>query len=641
MQIRELLIGRPLRTEEEQVEQIGPAAGIPILGLDALASAAYGPEATLTVLLPLGLAATGFIGPITFCITGLLFAVFFSYLQTIAAYPAGGGSYTVAKENLGPFAGLLAAAALCLDYVLNVAVAIAAGVGALVSVFPALLSHTVWICIGLLLLLTLINLRGIRTTGALFMAPTYLFAGTLLVTFAIGIIKTVSGHASPPAVIAPMQAKGSTHLLGYWLLLHAFASGCTALTGIEAVSNAIPIFRKPTVRNARITLTALVLILATLLTSIAILCRAYRITAALPAQPGYQSVLSQIVSAVMGRGPFYYVTMFSIVTVLCLSANTSFAGFPRVCRMLALDQYLPGEFAHRGGRLVYANGIVLLSLFAAALLIAFRGITDRLIPLFAIGAFAAFTISQVGMVVHWSKAKGRWRGGSLAINSIGAFVTGSTWVIIIAAKFGDGAWLVFLVLPPVIFLFLRIRKYQTSVEDETQSDGPLDFSATAAPIILIPLKRLDEVGRKALRLALRLTPDVQVVQVLSEAMKAENLEKSWKEKVIQPAEQAGFQPPKLVVVTSLYREFFGPFLEYLGKLAKEYPDRPIGIMIPELVEKRWYHFLFRHRATWLKGLILMKGWPQTFVINTPWYIEKKVILPRAAADPAPVRVVSA
>jgi amino acid transporter len=641
MEIRELLIGKPLRTEEEQVERIGPAAGIPVLGLDALASAAYGPEATLTVLLPLGLAATGYIGPITLCIAGLLFAVFFSYLQTIPAYPAGGGSYTVAKENLGSFAGLLAAAALCLDYILNVAVAIAAGVGALVSAFPGLLSYTLGICLGLLLILTVINLRGIRTTGALFMAPTYLFAGTLLLVFAIGINKAVTSHESPVAIIPPPAAKDSTHLAGWWLLLHAFASGCTALSGIEAVSNAIPIFRKPTVRNARITLTALVLILATLLACIAILSRAYGITATVPGQFGYQSVLSQIVSAVVGRGAFYYVTMFSVITVLCLSANTSFAGFPRVCRMLALDQYLPAEFAHRGSRLVYTNGILLLSLFAAALLIAFGGVTDRLIPLFAIGAFAAFTLSQMGMVVHWSQGKGRWRRGSLAINLVGALVTASALVIIIAAKFREGAWLVFLVLPPVIFLFLRIRNYHTSVEDETQSDGPLDFSNTPAPIILIPLKRLDEVGRKALRLALRLTPDVQVVQVLSEAMKAENLEKSWKEKVIQPAEQAGYRAPSLVVVTSLYREFFGPFLEYLGKLAKENPDRPIGIMVPELVEKRWYHFLFRHRATWLKGLILMKGWPQIFVINTPWYIEKKVVLPEATAEAAPVRVVSA
>jgi amino acid transporter len=637
MGLRELLIGRPLRSEEEQQEQIGPAAGIPVLGLDALGSAAYGPEAALTVLLPLGLAGTYYIGPITICIGALLFAVFLSYLQTIPAYPAGGGSYTVAKENLGPLAGLLAASALCLDYILNVAVAIAAGVGALVSALPSLLPHTLWICLGLLVVLTLVNLRGIRTTGLLFIIPTYVFVGTLLVTFGIGLARALSNEGHPTPVVHLSPAAGTGQLATVWLLVHAFASGCTALTGVEAVSNAVPVFRKPTVRNARRTLTSLVVILGVLLGGVAYLSRAYGVTATVPGAPGYESILSQLVAAVMGRGWFYYLTIFSVIAVLCLSANTSFADFPRVCRVLALDAYLPAEFAHRGSRLVYTSGIIVLSVLAGALLVVFQGVTDRLIPLFAVGAFGAFTASQIGMVVHWRRSKEK-RTGSLILNAVGAVATAATLIVIVAAKFREGAWMVLLVLPPVLIVFRRVRKYQTSVEQEIDSEGPLDLQELPIPIVVIPIKRLDGVGRKALRLAMRMTPDVQVVQVLSEDIKTDNLEAEWAGTVAEPAKNNGYAPPRLIVIKSAYREFFGPFLDYLTRLARENPDRPIGVMVPELVEKRWYHFIFRHRATLLKGLILMNGGPQIFIINTPWYVEKHSALPERAAEPAEVRV---
>ena len=401
MGLWEALVGRPLRTEEEALEQIGPSAGIAILGLDALASASYGPEAALTVLLPLGLAATQYIHPLTWCILALLLVVFLSYIQTISAYPTGGGAYTVAKENLGPLAGVLAAAALSVDYILNVAVAIAAGVGALVSVVSALIPYTLWISLGLLLLLAIVNLRGVRSTGILFTIPTYLFVGTLMITFCFGVAKGSTPHRAVVHPVAAATGGSGLALVTPWLLLRAFASGCAALTGVEAVSNAVPIFRPPTVRNAQMTLTCLVVILAFLLVGVAFVCRSYGIVATAPGQPGYESILSQVVSAVMGRGPFYYTTMLAVITVLCLSANTSFAGFPRVCRVLALDGYLPAEFAHRGSRLVYSSGIVVLTLLAGALLIGFSGLTDRLIPLFAVGAFGAFTIAQAGMVMHW------------------------------------------------------------------------------------------------------------------------------------------------------------------------------------------------------------------------------------------------
>ncbi len=431
MSLKELLVGRALRSEAEQAEQIGPLAGVPVLGLDALASASYGPEAALTVLLGLGVAASSYIGEVALAIVVVLLLVFISYRQTIAAYPHGGGSFTVAKENLGPRAGLLAATALAIDYVLNVAVAISAGVGALVSAVPWLLPHTLSLCLVVLVGLTLVNLRGIRTAGLLFLLPTYLFVGCLGLTFVVGVAKTflAGGHPVPPVPLpdAPATPAGAMP----WLLLRAFASGCTALTGVEAVSNAVPIFRPPGVPNARRTLAAIVLILAAFVAGIGFLAGRYGIHATPPGEAGYQSVVSQLVAAVMGRGAFYFVTMGAVLAVLMLSANTSFADFPRVCRVLAEDEYLPAEFAHRGSRLVYSAGIVLLSVLAGGLLVAFGGITDRLIPLFAVGAFLAFTLSQLGMVAHWRRLGGPHARRSLALNTLGALATGVTLVIVV------------------------------------------------------------------------------------------------------------------------------------------------------------------------------------------------------------------
>lgn len=619
MRLRELLFGRPLRTEEEQVEQIGPLTGVPVLGLDALASASYGPEAALTILLPLGTLSAAYIGPITICIIGVLLAVYFSYRQTIPAYPQGGGSFTVAKENLGRLSGLLAAGALSIDYVLNVAVAISAGVGALVSAAPYLLPYTLWLCLGILAVLAIVNLRGIRSAGLLFMLPTYLFVGTLAVVMIMGVVKALIAHGHPAAVVQPPRLRPSTTAAGAWLLLRAFASGCTALTGVEAVSNAVPVFRKPTIPRARLTLTIIIAILVFLLAGEAFLAHVYGINATPPGRHGYQSVLSQLVSAVAGRGAFYFITMASILVVLSLSANTSFTGFPRVCRFLALDEFLPAQFAHRGSRLVYSAGIVVLTFISGALLVLFGGITDRLIPLFAVGAFSAFTLSQLGMVVHWHRNRGPHARRSLLLNGIGAVATACTLVIIAISKFTSGAWITILVIPPLVFLFLRIRRYHCKLDEQIDTHGPLDTSELCPPIIIIPMKRLDRVARKALRLALTLSSEIIAVQILAEEMKTEELTSSWSELVERPVRQSGLPAPRLVVMPSAYREFYSPLLNCLRKLADEYPARPVAVMVPEIVERKWYSFLFRERATLLKGLLLLRGGPRVVIITTPWY----------------------
>ena len=422
MSVIDVLCGRPLPSKDEQGERLGPLAGIPVFGLDALSSAAYGPEAALALLISLGAMGVAYIVPITISIIALLLIVYFSYRQTIAAYPQGGGSYTVAGKNLGPFAGLLAAAALMIDYVLTAAVGISAGVGALVSAIPSLEAHTLALCLAILVLIILVNLRGARETGVAFMIPTYLFLGTLLTTIILGVVKSVAASGHPVPVAPPAPLHPVTAMVSAWLLLKAFASGCTAMTGVEAVSNGVTAFREPVVKSAQRTLTVVIGFLMVLLAGIAYLCRAYQIGAT-EAGPGYQSVLSQLIAAVVGRNAFYYLTIAAILLVLSLSANTAFADFPRLCRLIAEDGYLPNPLAVRGRRLVYTAGIAVLGALSGALLILFRGVTDRLIPLYAVGAFLAFTLSQAGMVAHWKRTGGPGSRIAMLVNGLGAVAT--------------------------------------------------------------------------------------------------------------------------------------------------------------------------------------------------------------------------
>src|ERR1039457_4263869 len=369
MSILDTVLGKPLATWQGEEEKIGVASGVPILGLDGLSSAAHRPEAALTILIPLGALGARVITPITALILVLLGILYLSYRQTIAAYPNGGGSYVVAKENLGTPAGLLAAAALLLDYILNVAVGISAGIGALVSAVPALHSHTLALCLVTLVLITIVNLRGVRESGIAFALPTLMFVGTLGIVIVTGVARVaLAGGPVPPVVTLPPVPQAVPGV-SFWLLMRCFASGCTAMTGVEAVSNAVPIFREPAVRNAQRTLTVIVLLLAGLLAGIAFLSPAYGIAAMDQERPGYQTILSLLVMAVFGRGAFYYVAIGSVLVVLALSPNTSFADFPRLCRMSAEDEHLPRSLAHVGRRLVYSTGILTLAVLACIILL--------------------------------------------------------------------------------------------------------------------------------------------------------------------------------------------------------------------------------------------------------------------------------
>jgi len=620
MSFLQLVAGKPLASSEERAEHIGPISGIPVFGLDALSSAAYGPEAALTLLIPLGAAGIAHIVPISFAIIALLAVVFFSYCQTIDGYPHGGGSYTVASENLGETAGLLAAAALMIDYILNAAVGISAGVEALVSAFPSLLPHTLAFCLAILALLTLINLRGTKDTGIAFLIPTYLFLGTLIAVIGIGAFRAFGAHGHPVPIVAPPHMPAATSMLSLWLLAKVFSSGCTAMTGVEAVSNGTAAFRDPTQRNAKRTLTIIIVLLMIFLSGIALLCRAYNIGATDPASAGYQSILSQLISAVMGRGWFYYVGSASILAVLALSANTSYADFPRLTRAIAMNDYLPHVFKIRGRRLLYSHGIVALVGFTAALLIAFGGITDRLIPLFAIGAFMAFTLSQAGMVMHWKKQGGSGSFHRMIINGIGAIATGLTLIVVLVAKFTAGAWIVAILIPALILLMLAVKRHYRSVGQEIAIDRPIRLDNLAEPLVIVPLDRWSRITEKGLRFAMKLSDHVEAVHVDAEDCRDEVAE-MWQRNVALPIEQTGRPVPKLIFLSSPYRFVLMPLVEHILQVEREHPDRQIAVLVPELVVKHWWQTpLHNQRAQVLKLLLLVRGNQRITVINIPWYL---------------------
>jgi amino acid transporter len=620
MYIVDLLLGKPLATEDEEAERIGPVKGIPIFGLDALSSAAYGPEAALTLLIPLGMAGVYYILPITTAIVILLAIVYFSYRQTMQAYPHGGGSYTVASENLGTGAGLLAAAALMIDYVLTAAVGISAGVGALVSAVPSLQPHTLAMCLGILAVLALVNLRGVRETGGIFMIPTYLFIACLIGMIAIGVVKALLAGGHPVPVVAPPKLTGATEAMGVWLMLRAFASGCTAMTGVEAVSNGVMAFREPTYKYAQKTLTIIIGILMVMLIGIAYLAPAYGVAATPPEGPGYESVLSQLLGAITGKGIFYWISIASILLVLSLSANTAFADFPRLARAIAQNGFLPHTLTLRGRRLVFSQGVYALAILAGVLLTIFGGVTDRLIPLYAVGAFLAFTLSQAGMVVHWRKTGGAGAQRNMFINGLGAVATAITVVVVLIAKFTEGAWIVVVLIPAMILTMRAVRHHYDRVERETAATGPINTKSLGEPIVIIPVEHWSVVSEKALRFAWQFTHDIRILHV--ECGDTETLCRDFPNLVEKPATAAGLPVPRLVLLKSPFRFVVRPILNYALELERSHPDTTIAVLIPELVESRWYYFLLHNnRSQVLKALLLFSGNERTTVINIPWYLK--------------------
>jgi amino acid transporter len=641
MSVLSFFLGRPLASGEEKGQKINVLWGLPAMGLDGLSSASYGPEAALAILLPAGMVGLHYIGPITLVILCLLAMLYLSYRQTIAAYPVNGGSYTVARENLGTWASLFAASALMIDYVLTAAVGISAGIGALVSAAPALEKYTVPLCLLTLGVITAANLRGTAEAGAAFALPTYLFIVSLLVVLAIGVCRAIAAHGHPHAVVSPPPVPAAAEAVSVWLLLRSFASGCTAMTGVEAVSNGVSAFEEPRVKNAHRTLTAIVMILAVLLGGIAYLARAYQIAAMDQSVSGYQSVLSQIVAAVVGRNWLYYVTIGSVLTVLCLSANTSFVDFPRLCRLIAKDEFLPVYFASVGRRLVYSTGVLFLAISAGLLLVGFRGITNRLIPLYAVGAFLAFTLSQTGMVVHWLK-QSRGQGGTnrdsgragmtarLAVNATGAVATGAALAIILIAKFTEGAWITILAIPMLLTIFWFVHRRYQWIDRSVECNHPLDLSGNDRPVVLLPIRGWSRLTQKSLRFALRLSDDVVAVHLTNlegdaaedEALK---MRQQWSRDVETPAREAGAPIPRLDFARTPYREFVAPMLHQIQQMKNTFPHRPIAVIIPELIEKHWFYaILHTRKAAHLRKALRDRQDFRVVIVEIPWFVDLAV-----------------
>ncbi len=619
----DVVLGRRLANREAEARRIGAFEGVPAMGLDALGSTAYGPEAALVMLMPLGAAGLHYIGWVTAPVVALLAILYFSYRQTIRAYPSSGGAYVVAKENLGTNASLLAAAALMIDYVLNVAVGISAGVGALISAIPELQPHTLPSCLVILAVITLANLRGTLDSGRLFAAPVYLFILCFAAIFISGLIQIARAHGQPIPLVGPPPAMAGTEAVSAWLLVRAIAAGCTAMTGVEAVSNGVGAFRDPKVRYGHRTLTVICAVLGVMLVCIAALVPAYRVAAMDQEQPGYQSVLSQIAGAVAGHGALYYTALTTLLCVLALSANTSFVGFPRLCRQIACDGFLPRAFAQAGRRLVFSSGILYLAGFAALLLVMFGGVTNRLIPLFAIGAFASFTISQAAMVAHWRREKGHRL--ALAINLLGAWTTGLALVVIVVAKFSEGAWITLLVVPAIFALLARIKRYYDRLDARTASFAPLDVRAIAQPVVIVMLDELDRTGLKGISLGMSLSSDVLAVhltQLEGPDAGEDALRSRWHELVDAPVTASGRVAPRLMVLPSQRRTLIEPLLRLLDRVKSEFPERPVAVLIPEHVKRRWYHpVLHTYRARRLRQRLLAVADPRLTIVTVPWRLD--------------------
>ena len=633
------LIGRPsTEVRGSQQRKLSPYIGIAAMGLGALASTAYGPEAAMMILRSAGVEGTRALLPIMVGVIVLLMMLYLCYWQTIAAYPDNSGTYRVAKTTLGHWAALLSAAALMLDYLLNVTVGISAGVAVLSSAIPQLQPHALKLCLGILVLITLLNLRGTQEAGLIFTVPTYLFIASFSLILMIGLGHFLPHVHSLPGISPSADLESVNTPLNSALLLFAFATATTAVTGVEAISNSVEAFREPMIKNAQRTLSAVVLLLSVLLLSIAYLAQILNLTAMEQAQPGYQSILAQLTVKIVGHHWLYYVTLGSVLAILCLSANSSFVAFPRLCSLLAQDQLLPRAFALPGRRLVYTGGILFLAVFSALLLIAFNGITYALIPLFAAGAFLAFILAQVSMAAHWlhylrNPSSGQIPGRRktlwslyIMVNTLGACLISGLLVVIIIQQFKQGAWLALIIIPSLILLMHTVYRYYAQLARQLRKQAPLELSKLMPPLILIPSRRWDQLTDQALTFALRLSPDVLVVHLHDledgEAQDtAQSLRQRWQIDVVEPAKAAGLTPPKLLWLDANHRDFITPWLQLIQTLQVQSPERPLMILIPELVKSHsWQYLLHIHHGWQLRRALRKLAGTHLTIASLPLHL---------------------
>jgi amino acid transporter len=581
--IRRILIGQPLATDRMEHEKVGPLGGMAVFAADAMSSVAYGPEEVLLVLVQAGSSGLGLSLPIGIALALLMAIVATSYRQTVVEYPSGGGAYIVAHENLGPLPAQIAGGALLTDYVLTVAVSVAAGVAALTSAWPALHEHSVAIATGFVIVIMLVNLRGVRESAAAFALPVYGFAACCLLTIALGLAKLIHGDL---AYVAPTHMPTATHALTAFLVLRAFSSGCASLTGIEAVANGVQAFREPRGPNASRVMLWLALILGTTVLGVTYLARHLGIIP-LPEV----TVMSQIGERVYGRGFLYYALQLTTTMILIFAANTSFSDFPRLSAFMSRDGYMPRQMANLGDRLVFANGIVLLALLAIGLIVGFGGDVTRLIPLYAVGVFTAFTTSQTGMVVHWARKRGQGWLTKAIVNGLGALSTGIVLIVVAATKFALGAWIVCLIIPILVFLFRGIRHHYGYVASRLSLENA-PAVRTRRNLTLLLVGGMHRGTLEALQYMKALSTNCRAVHVEAEGHPDPRISRLWTdwEKEIP-----------LVILQSPYRNLAGPLLEYCRQVRQSEGYDTITIVIPEfVVDSVWESILHNHTALWLQ-----------------------------------------
>jgi amino acid transporter len=606
--IKHWFLGPPLPTQRLAQERLNRLQALAAFSPDALSSIAYANQEIYLGLVIAGSAGLALSLPIGLAITGLLILVALSYFQTIQGYPSGGGSYAVARDNLGTLPGLIAAAALLIDYVLTAAVSLTAGVEAIASAFPALWPYRVAISLALLALITLLNLRGLREAGTLMAIPVYLFLLTYLPMLAYGAVRFLIEGPGSLAVVAPP----ATAPLAVFLVLRAFSSGCTALTGVEAISNGVPAFRAPQSKNAGQTLIVMALLMGVLFVGSIGLTQSLAVVAG----PD-ETILSGLTRRLLGSGPAYLVMQTSTLLILAVAANTAFAGFPRLAAILARDRFLPRQLTNLGDRLVFANGILLLAAAGGGLIVAFGGEAHALVPLFAVGAFLAFTLSQAGMVVHWWRQKDeRWWLKAI-LNAVGALATGTTLLVVGLSKFAQGAWITILLIPILVIAFLQIRAHYREVAVQLSRQGiPSVVTPPPTPRVVIPISGVHRGIVDAVAYAQSIANDVTGVYVELEPGDGEHIREKW---------QHWWPDIPLVVLPSPYRSTIGPLLDFLDEIDQQHDDGQLAtVVLPEFVPAKWWHGLLHNQTAWLiKAALLYRrrhlGF-QRAIIDVPYHL---------------------
>ncbi|HEY2065204.1 MAG TPA: APC family permease [Gemmatimonadaceae bacterium] len=613
-QLKHVLFGRPLPSERLEHERLNKKTALAVLSSDAISSVAYATDQILFVLGgAIGLAAVNYVVGISGVIVGLLVLVGLSYRQTIFAYPNGGGSYTVAKENLGVMPGLVAAAALLTDYILTVAVSISSGVAAITSAYHGLASHTVLLCALAIILLTMVNLRGVRESGAAFSIPTYLFILMMLALLGMGAYRYWTGHELAPLAgplkVDPVSARQHalhpmTQLALIYLLMRGFAEGCAAMTGTEAISNGVMAFKTPAQKNAATTLGWMVAILAAFFLGVSFLAQHYQV---MPTTE--QTVLSILGHHVFGGSWLYYALQYSTFAVLVLAANTAFADFPRLAGILANDRYMPRQLAARGDRLAFSNGILALAAVAMLLVWLFHGDTNALVPLYAIGVFVCFTLSQAGMVVHWRKTREPGWEWKAWLNGIGAVATGLVSLIQIVTKFTAGGWVVALIIPLIILLLRKIHRHYTEFVEEIRFTGQSPITPLHHTVI-VPVNGITKATAGALVYATTIGAEVVAVYVEVDKRETAKMQEDW---------EAWDIGVPLEVVPSPYRSILRPLVDYVDNLRMVTPGELVTIVVPEIVPKRWWeHLLHNKTALYIRTAFLFK--PNVVVVAIPYLV---------------------